>query len=231
MKKLVVFTGAGISAESGIKTFRGSDGLWENHRIEDVACPEAWRKNPELVIRFYNERRNNILKAIPNAAHTAVAELEAHFDVTVITQNIDDLHERAGSTKVLHLHGEIIKMRSEHNEQLVYDIRKDMVYGDKAEDGSYLRPHIVWFGESVPAMSKAIDIAQSADVFAVVGTSLLVYPAASLVEYVRATTPVYLIDNNAPKIRMKNVHIIEKVASEGMLDLKNILLSNYIRTN
>ncbi len=177
-KKLVVFSGAGISAESGLQTFRDSDGLWEGHRVEDVATPRAWRKDPEQVLRFYNERRRRILEAVPNRAHQVVAELEQDFDVQVITQNIDDLHERAGSSSITHLHGEIFKMRSEQQEHLVYPIRGDIRLGDTAEDGAQLRPHIVWFEEPVPMMEQAVRIARSADYFVVIGTSLVVYPAA-----------------------------------------------------
>ncbi|HEX6179847.1 MAG TPA: Sir2 family NAD-dependent protein deacetylase, partial [Chitinophagaceae bacterium] len=182
-KKLVVLTGAGISAESGLKTFRDSDGLWEGYDIEDVATPRAWRKNPQLVLEFYNYRRKNVSDASPNAAHIGLAELEKDWDVHIITQNIDDLHERAGSTKILHLHGSIFKMRSEHDEELVFDIRGDMKIGDLAPDGAQLRPNIVWFEEPVPAIPDAVSIVRSADVFVVVGTSLVVYPAAGLVNY------------------------------------------------
>src|SRR5918993_3696248 len=182
-KKLVVLTGAGISAESGLKTFRDSDGLWEGFDINEVATATAWRKNKALVLEFYNMRRKNVAEAKPNAAHFALAELERHFDVQIVTQNIDDLHERAGSTNVLHLHGEIFKMRSERDEQLIYEIRGDINLGDKAEDGSQLRPNIVWFEEAVPMIEEAIPVAYGADLFVVVGTSLVVYPAAGLINY------------------------------------------------
>jgi NAD-dependent deacetylase len=177
MKKLVVLTGAGISAESGLKTFRDSDGLWEGYNIEDVATPGAWRKDPKLVLEFYNYRRKNVREAAPNAAHLELAALEKHFDVIIVTQNIDDLHERAGSSKVVHLHGEIFKMRSERNEKLIYDIKDDINLGDKADDGAQLRPHIVWFEEPVPMIERALSIVQEADFFVVIGTSLAVYPA------------------------------------------------------
>lgn len=180
MKHVVVFTGAGISAESGLKTFRDSDGLWEGYNVQDVATPRAWAKDPELVLRFYNERRQNIVDAKPNAAHLAIAALETDYKVTVITQNIDDLHERAGSSHILHLHGEIFKMRSEFDEHHIVDIRDDIAIGDKAPDGGQYRPHIVWFEEAVPEMSNAIRYAMDADIFVVIGTSLVVYPAASI---------------------------------------------------
>src|SRR5580693_5906727 len=182
-KRLVVLTVAGISAESGLKTFRDSDGLWEGYEVAEVATPRAWRKNPALVLDFYNMRRRDVAKAQPNAAHLGLAELEKDFDVHIITQNIDDLHERAGSTRVLHLHGEIFKMRSEHDETLVYDIREDILLGQQAEDGAQLRPHIVWFEEPVPMIEQAVPLVRGADIFVVVGTSLVVYPAAGLVNF------------------------------------------------
>lgn len=216
-QKLVVLTGAGISAESGIKTFRDSDGLWENHRVEDVATPRAWRRDPELVLEFYNMRRKNVRDAKPNKAHLALAELERYFDVSIITQNIDDLHERAGSTKVMHLHGEIFKMRSEKNAQLIYPIDGDIRLGDKAEDGAQLRPHIVWFEEAVPVIEHAIPIMQSADVFLLVGSSLVVYPAAGLMDYVKPEVPKYVVDKVIPPVNYySNIIPIEKPATEGM---------------
>lgn len=212
-----MLTGAGISAESGLKTFRDSDGLWEGYDIEEVATPGAWKKNPALVLEFYNFRRRATLAAQPNAAHTGLAALEEHFDVTIITQNIDDLHERAGSTNVMHLHGEILKMRSEHDETLVYDIRHDMKLGDLAEDGAQLRPHIVWFGEAVPSIYDAMPIVQSADIFVVVGTSLVVYPAAGLVNYARYDARKYIIDKKIPySTGLHNLTAIEKPATEGV---------------
>lgn len=223
-RKLVVLTGAGISAESGLKTFRDSDGLWEGYNIEDVATPRAWRKDPQLVLNFYNMRRKNVAAANPNAAHTGLAELEKNFDVHIITQNIDDLHERAGSSKVLHLHGEIFKMRSEKNFDLVKEIRGDIVLGDCAEDGCQYRPHIVWFEEPVPMIEEAIPIVQSADVFAVVGTSLVVYPAAGLVNYAAFEIPKFIIDKRIPYTSsVYNVTAIEKPATEGVRDLVKIL--------
>ncbi|MCD6064396.1 MAG: NAD-dependent deacetylase [Flavipsychrobacter sp.] len=224
-KKLVVLSGAGVSAESGLRTFRDSDGLWEGYNIEDVATPRAWRRDPQLVLDFYNMRRANVLEAQPNAAHKVLAELEEHFDVHIVTQNIDDLHERAGSTNVLHLHGEIFKMRSEHDESLVYPIREDINLGDVAEDGAQLRPNIVWFEEPVPMIERAIPIMHQADVFVLVGTSLVVYPAAGLVDYVRPEVNKYILDKNIPPVsRYHNVIAIEKPATEGAAELKKILL-------
>ncbi|OSZ78113.1 NAD-dependent protein deacylase [Chitinophagaceae bacterium IBVUCB1] len=222
--RLVVLTGAGISAESDIKTFRDSDGLWEGHNIEDVATPRAWRKNPQLVLDFYNMRRRAVIEAQPNAAHIALASLEADFDVHIVTQNIDDLHERAGSTKVFHLHGEILKMRSERDEHLIYDIRADINLGDMAEDGAQLRPHIVWFEEPVPMIEQAVPIMYDADVFLLIGTSLVVYPAAGLVDYVPDGVTKYVIDKNIPPVsRYSNVVRIEKAATEGVKDLMQML--------
>lgn len=223
-KKLVILTGAGISAESGLRTFRDSDGLWEGYAITDVATPGAWKKDPQLVLDFYNERRRNVAAALPNAAHTGIAELEKDFDVTIITQNIDDLHERGGSTKVLHLHGEIFKMRSEHNEHLVSDIQGDINLGDKAADGSQLRPYIVWFEEAVPKMDEAVPLAYAADIFVVIGTSLLVYPAAGLLNYVALHTPKFVVDKKIPALQaMQNLTLIEKTATEGIKDLTRLL--------
>ncbi len=219
-KKLVVLTGAGISAESGLKTFRDSDGLWEGYDIEDVATPRAWKKNPQLVLDFYNYRRKNVLDAAPNAAHYGLAELQNHFDVTIITQNIDDLHERAGSASVLHLHGEIFKMRSEQDEELIYEIKGDIRMGDKAEDGAQLRPHIVWFEEPVPKIEEAIPVVRSADIFVVVGTSLVVYPAAGLVNYASWGIPKFIIDKKIPYTSsLYNLTAIEKPATEGVVEL------------
>jgi len=224
-KKLVILSGAGISAESGLRTFRDSDGLWEGYNVEDVATPEAWQKDPQLVLNFYNERRRNVADAKPNTAHIGLAELENDFDVTVITQNIDDLHERAGSTNVLHLHGEIFKMRSEWDGELVSEIRGDIKLGDLATDGKQLRPFIVWFGEPVVMMEKAVEVVYTADIFAVVGTSLAVYPAAGLINYVLETTPKYIIDKKIPYTSpMKNLTLIEKAATEGIVDFKKLLL-------
>lgn len=223
-KKLVVLTGAGISAESGLKTFRDSDGLWEGYNIEDVATPRAWKKDPELVLQFYNLRRKDVLDAKPNAAHTGLAALEKDFDVHIITQNIDDLHERAGSTKVLHLHGQILKMRSEKNERLIYDITGDIKLGDRAEDGAQLRPHIVWFEEPVPMIEEAITIARDAEYFVVVGTSLVVYPAAGLLNYASYGIPKFIIDKKIPYTSsLHNITVIEKPATEGVGLLHGLL--------
>jgi NAD-dependent deacetylase len=223
-KKLVILTGAGISAESGLKTFRDSDGLWEGYDVRQVATPGAWENDPELVLDFYNMRRRNVSAAFPNAAHTGLARLETQFDVQIITQNIDDLHERAGSTKVLHLHGEIFKMRSEMNEHLIYDIRDDIKLGHKAEDGAQLRPHIVWFEEAVPMIEPAALLVKSADIFVVIGTSLAVYPAAGLVHYAGAHIPKFIVDKRIPYTpQLNNLSKIEKPATEGVLDLVEIL--------
>jgi NAD-dependent deacetylase len=222
-QKLVVLTGAGISAESGLKTFRDSDGLWEGFAIEDVATPGAWYKSPQRVLEFYNDRRRNVAAAVPNTAHFGLARLEELFDVQIITQNIDDLHERAGSTKILHLHGEIFKMRSEFDEEHIFDIRDDIHIGDQAPDGGQFRPHIVWFGEAVPMIEPAIELTRLADIFLVVGTSLVVYPAASLLHYVGPEIPVYIIDKVIPQTSYrKGITAIEKPATEGMAELINI---------
>ena len=223
-KKLVVLSGAGLSAESGLKTFRDSDGLWEGYNIEDVATPRAWRKDPGLVLEFYNYRRKNVLEAQPNAAHYGLAELEKDFDVTIITQNIDDLHERAGSANVLHLHGEIFKMRSERNSSLIAEIKGDIKLGDVAADGAQYRPHIVWFEEPVPKIEEAIPVVQNADIFVVAGTSLVVYPAAGLVNYTKPEIPIYIIDKKIPYISSKEkLTIIEMPATEGVKQLKELL--------
>lgn len=223
-KKLVVLTGAGISAESGLRTFRDSDGLWEGYNVTDVATPRAWRKDPQLVLDFYNERRKNVAAAQPNAAHFGLAELEKDFDVTIITQNIDDLHERGGSSNVLHLHGEIFKMRSERDETIVKEIRGDIQLGDLAEDGGQFRPHIVWFEEPVPKMEAAVPIVYAADIFVVVGTSLVVYPAAGLINYVEPETQKFIIDKKIPYTSpMKNLTVIEKPATEGVRELIGLL--------
>lgn len=223
-KKLVVLTGAGISAESGLKTFRDSDGLWEGYDVTEVATPGGWRKNPQLVLDFYNERRKNVAEAKPNAAHFGLAELEKYFDVTIITQNIDDLHERAGSTNVLHLHGEIFKMRSERDETLITEIKGDIKLGDIAEDGAQFRPYIVWFEEPVPKMEEAVLVVYSADIFVVVGTSLVVYPAAGLINYVELETPKFIVDKKIPYTSpMRNLTLIEKPATEGVRELIELL--------
>lgn len=228
-KKLVILTGAGISAESGIKTFRDSDGLWENHAIEDVATYDAWKRNKQLVLDFYNARRRQLLECQPNDAHYILADLEQYFDVEIITQNVDDLHERAGSTKVLHLHGELLKVRSEYDDSLIYEWKKDLLFSDKCEKGYALRPHIVWFGEQVPMIENAATICSKADIFVVIGTSLVVYPAAGLVNYCDFTVPKFVIDPNKPSIaKSNNIHFIEEKASTGTAKLKNILLKEYL---
>jgi len=228
VKKLVVLTGAGISAESGLKTFRDSGGLWEGHDVTEVATPEAWVRNPLLVQKFYNERRKQAITAKPNVAHTILADLEAYFDVTVITQNVDNQHEKAGSSHVLHLHGQLFQSRSSVDERLVYEIEGwELKMGDLCEKGSQLRPNIVWFGEAVPMMEPAIDITMQADIFLVVGTSLQVYPAASLVQYTSTSCPIYLIDPKKPGGYFgRDVTFIEDRASSGMVRLKKILLKN-----
>jgi NAD-dependent deacetylase len=224
VQKIVVLTGAGISAESGLKTFRDSDGLWEQHRIEDVATFDAWMRNRKLVLDFYNERRKQVLAAEPNAAHLALADLEKHFDVHIITQNIDDLHERAGSTKVLHLHGEIRKARSTVDENLIYDIDGwEIKEGDKCERGSQLRPHIVWFGEMVPELENAARIVTSADIFLVIGTSLQVYPASGLIHYAPYEADKYYIDPKAEMLSSDFI-IIKKTAGIGVPELMSKLL-------
>lgn len=221
--RLVILSGSGISAESGLKTFRDSDGLWENHRVEDVATPQAWFANPEGVLRFYNERRNRVRAAKPNAAHCAIAMLETRYAVTIITQNIDDLHERGGSTHVLHLHGEILKARSSIDESLIYEIKDAIQLGDTCAKGSQIRPHIVWFGEGVPLYGKAQQITRQADVLVVVGTSLMVYPAAHLVEEVPLGIPKYIVD---PKFNatLPGFVTISKNASVGIPELVQKLM-------
>lgn len=225
-KKLVILTGAGISAESGLKTFRDSDGLWEGYDIAEVATPRAWKRNPKLVLEFYNMRRRNVADAQPNAAHFGLAELENNFDVTIITQNIDDLHERAGSSKVLHLHGEIFKMRSEDDEERIYDCRTDINIGDCDDRDVQLRPHIVWFEEPVPLIETAIEIIRSAELFVVVGTSLVVYPAAGLVNYAPWQIPKFILDKKIPYTSsLYNLTAIEKSATEGISKLQQLLRS------
>ncbi|MGM9787020.1 MAG: SIR2 family NAD-dependent protein deacylase [Candidatus Cryptobacteroides sp.] len=224
-KKITVLTGAGVSAESGISTFRDSDGLWENHRVEDVATIEGWYRNPSLVLDFYNERRRQLPHVRPNAAHEAIAALEKDYDVTVVTQNVDNLHERAGSTRIIHLHGELTKVRPEDrynerdgfSEETVFDIGyEDVHLGDLAPDGAQLRPHIVWFGEAVPKIEQAIDAVEAADILLIVGTSLQVYPAAGLYAYAKASTPIYIIDPKDVPVRDGRITHIKDVATRGM---------------
>ncbi|MBC6365160.1 NAD-dependent deacylase [Algoriphagus sp. AK58] len=226
-EKLVVLTGAGVSAESGIRTFRDSNGLWENHNVMEVASPEGWRKNRALVLEFYNQRRKQARECQPNAAHLALARLERYLDVEIITQNVDDLHERAGSTKVLHLHGELNKAQSTLDPQLVYHLEHwEIKEGDKCEKGSQLRPFIVWFGEAVPMMIPAINLAKSADFFLVLGTSLQVYPAASLIDYVPTGAPKFLIDPVKPdKYLGKEIQVIQEKATVGMEKFTELILT------
>ena len=230
MKKLVILTGAGMSAESGISTFRDSGGLWDQYPVEQVATPEGYAANPELVINFYNERRKQLLEVKPNQGHLLLAEMEKDFDVTVITQNVDNLHERAGSSKVIHLHGELTKVTSSKNPNKASCIRElspdeyEVKMGDKAADGSQLRPFIVWFGEAVPMIEPAIELVEQADIFVIIGTSLNVYPAAGLLNYVRPNVPVYLIDPKQVNVTSgRNIHVIQKGASEGVEQLKKML--------
>lgn len=229
MKKFVVLTGSGISAESGLKTFRDMGGLWEQYDVTEVASPDAWERDPELVLRFYNERRRQLLNAEPNQAHKALADLEKYFDVQVITQNVDDLHERAGSSKVLHLHGELKKARSTADPNLVYDIKgPELNLGDTCEKGSQLRPHVVWFGEAVPAIQEAAEISRQADIYAVVGTSLQVYPAAGLLDFVPSGIPIYLVDPNALHTpASENIIYIQEKAGPGVAKLANDLIQKY----
>lgn len=227
-------TGAGVSAESGISTFRDSDGLWENHNVEDVASIEGWHRNPELVLDFYNMRRAQLQQVRPNAAHMAIASLEEEYDVTVVTQNVDNLHERAGSTRIIHLHGELTKVRPENccnemdgfSEETVFDIGADEIHlGDMAPNGAQLRPHIVWFGEAVPKIDAAIDAVEAADILLIVGTSLQVYPAAGLYRYAKMQTPIYIIDPKDVPVRDGRLTHIKDVATNGMETFKNILKS------
>ena len=233
-KKIVVLTGAGVSAESGISTFRDSNGLWENHNVEDVASIEGWYRNPSLVLDFYNERRAQLPTVRPNAAHIAIASLEDEFDVTVVTQNVDNLHERAGSTRIIHLHGELTKVRPEncyndrdsYSEATVFDIGADAVHiGDLAPNEAQLRPHIVWFGEAVPKIEAAIDAVEAADMVLIVGTSLQVYPAAGLYRYAGMDTPIYIIDPADMSLRDSRITHIKEVATKGMETFKNLIKS------
>lgn len=226
MKHIVVLSGAGMSAESGISTFRDSGGLWEQHSIEDVATPEGFRRNPQLVLDFYNARRKAAFEANPNKGHIGLADMEKEYKVSIITQNVDSLHERAGSTNVIHLHGELDKVRSTADPSIIYTLtpeNAEIKVGDKCEKGSQLRPHIVWFGEAVPMIEKAIEVVQTADVLVVIGTSLNVYPAAGLLNYIRRGTPVYLIDPNEVKVYQQDIHFIKKGASEGVEELRKLL--------
>ncbi|MCD8739830.1 NAD-dependent deacylase [Mucilaginibacter roseus] len=227
MKHIVVLTGAGISAESGLKTFRDSDGLWEGYNIEDVATPQAWRRNPELVQQFYNIRRKAVLEAKPNAAHFALAELEQQYKVTIITQNIDDLHERAGSGNVMHLHGLITKSQSSVNPCLIYPMNGwELKMGEKCELGSQLRANVVWFGEEVPMIEPAARVCAQADIFMLIGTSLAVYPAAGLIDYVPAEVIKYIIDPKIPEVYIRNVIRVESKASVGVVSVVRKLIDD-----
>ena len=223
MEHLVVLTGAGMSAESGIKTFRDADGLWEGHDVMEVATPEGFRANPELVLNFYNQRRRQLLEVEPNSAHLDLAHLEKHLKVTIITQNVDDLHERAGSSDVIHLHGELLKVRSTHDESYIQHWKQDLVVGDLCANGSQLRPHIVWFGEAVPMIEKAMEICATADKLLIIGTSMQVYPAASLMHYVPELTPTYFIDPKPNIKSQKNLTVIAEKATTGMKRFMNLV--------
>ncbi len=227
-QKIVVLTGAGMSAESGLKTFRDENGLWEGHDVMQVATPEGFARNPELVLEFYNQRRRQLLDVSPNKGHLALAELEQAFDVSIITQNVDNLHEQAGSSHVVHLHGELFKVRSTVNENHILDWKKDLILGNTDENGHQLRPHIVWFGEMVPMLETAAEITQQADILIIVGTSMQVYPAASLIHYTPEDTPIYFIDPrpNIKQSDFKNLSIIPKTASEGTPELVEQLINN-----
>ena len=227
-KNLVVFSGAGISAESGVKTFRDSNGLWENHRVEDVASPEGFERNPQMVLDFYNARRRQLNEVVPNKAHLILAELEKYFDVNIITQNVDDLHERAGSTKVIHLHGELKKARPVNSESNIIWWEKDLNLGDLNFEGIQLRPHIVWFGEMVPEMDQAVNLCSKADLFLVIGTSMSVYPAAGLIHYIPENCKVYVIDPNLPNSYTKTENYFNTSATQGMELFKALILEKEI---
>ena len=228
METIVVLTGAGISAESGCNTFRDNNGLWRKHRVEEVASPYAWQHNPQMVMDFYNERRKKLFNAMPNTGHTALVKLESKYRVEIITQNVDDLHERAGSSHIYHLHGELKKARSTVDSTLIYELNDwELKMGDLCEKGSQLRPHIVWFGESVPMFEKAVEIAKTADIFIVIGTSMAVYPAASLINYVSRGLPMYYVDPNASTIPgNENIQIIKEKAGVGVPRLVDLLLNS-----
>ncbi len=225
MKNIVVLTGAGISAESGINTFRDADGLWEGHDIMEVASPLGWENNPALVLDFYNKRRSQLLTVKPNKGHLSLVELEKKYKVTIITQNVDDLHERAGSSTIIHLHGELLKVRSQFDEQLILDWKKELCLGDLCEHNSQLRPHIVWFGEMVPMLDAAIEITQKADILIIIGTSMQVYPAAGLLQYAPNQTPVYFIDPNPAISEKENLTILSEKATTGVPKVVHELLN------
>ena len=222
-KHIVVLTGAGMSAESGLKTFRDADGLWEGHDVMQVASPQGFASNPELVLEFYNQRRKQLLDVKPNTAHVALAKLEQDYNITIVTQNVDDLHERAGSSNVVHLHGELLKVRSTHNELDVQDWQTDLTLGDKCSKGYQLRPYIVWFGEAVPLIETAINICQTADILLIIGTSMQVYPAASLMHYVSPNTKIFCIDPKPAMDSNAQVTIIAKSATLGVIEFINML--------
>jgi NAD-dependent deacetylase len=225
MKKIIVFTGAGISAESGISTFRDANGLWENHDIYEVATPEGWKKNPALVLRFYNARRNQLLTVQPNAAHHALARLEEKYEVHIVTQNVDDLHERAGSTRIVHLHGELLKARSSVDPGWVVPCTGDIALGELCAHGQQLRPHIVWFGEGVPLMDAAVELASQADIFMVVGTSLQVYPAANLLQFVPRAAQQFYVDPQPAKMpETRRMRVVSEPATVGVVQLVSELL-------
>lgn len=226
MKRIVILTGAGMSAESGISTFRDNNGLWENHRIEDVASPEAWIRNPKMVLEFYNQRRKQLFEVEPNAGHHALVQLEGKYDVQIVTQNVDDLHERAGSSHVLHLHGELKKVRSTVDPSLIYElVHWELKLGDKCEKGSQLRPHIVWFGEAVPMIDKATELVKTADIFMVIGTSMVVYPAAGLIHYVEREIPKYYVDPKAFTVHgISKMEVVRQKAGEALPGLVDRLL-------
>lgn len=223
MKHIVVLTGAGMSAESGVKTFRDHDGLWEGHDVMKVASPEGFRENPALVLDFYNQRRRQLKEVQPNQAHKALASLETDYKITIVTQNVDDLHERAGSTNVVHLHGELRKVRSTGNLNDIKVWTDDINLGDTCKNGHQLRPHIVWFGEDVPMIEKAVEICLSADILLIIGTSMQVYPAAGLMHYVSDDTPIYYIDPKPAVVRNQNINVIAKTATEGVKEFINLL--------
>lgn len=223
MKHIVVLTGAGISAESGLKTFRDANGLWEGHNVTEVASPQGFTENPQLVLDFYNQRRKQLQEVHPNKAHSTLALLEKKFKVYIITQNVDDLHERAGSTHILHLHGELLKVRSTGNEGTIYKWTTDLNLGDTCQEGYQLRPHIVWFGEAVPLIEKAIDLVKKADILLIIGTSLQVYPAAGLMEYTPFNTPIYYIDPNPTITNTKNIIVIPENATKGITTFVDLI--------
>lgn len=222
---VAVLSGAGISAESGLKTFRDAGGLWEGHKVTEVATPEAWQKNPSLVLKFYNERRKQLLEVFPNQAHHSLVDLEEKFDVHIITQNVDDLHERAGSSNVLHLHGELLKARSSHDVNSIQECNQDINIGDTCDDGHQLRPHIVWFGENVPLLEDAAILVSKADYLIIVGTSMQVYPAANLIHYAKPTAPIFMVDPNPSLQNNSQITILAEMASIGVQKIVSELLA------